>query len=105
MKDFDDLDGDEEKVQFLKDLLGPIAEKHGGKVKHIAKEDEVHCTGQFEKRPFRLIMDTSTGGLKAEVKLANTVGIIDIIYDPEAEPPADEADPEWDEGEEQRYFM
>ncbi len=105
MIEFDDLESEEEKIQYLMDLLKPIAGKTGGQLRHVSKEDEIQCSGKFENRPFRLIMDTSTGGLNVEIKLNNTVGIMDISYDPEAEPTEDQADPEWETREEQRYFM
>jgi len=105
MREFNDLDNDKEKVEYLRDILAPIAEKTGGSVRHVPKEDEVQCSGAYEKRSFRIIMDTDTGGLNIEMKLRNTVGIMDLNYDPEAESSADAPEPEWDEGEEQRHFL
>jgi hypothetical protein len=103
--EFADLEDEEGRIRFLMDLLNPIAVETGGQLRHVPTEDEVQCSGTYESRPFRIIMDTATGGLNVEVKLANTVGILDIIHDPDAQPSEDPLDPEWEKGEEQRYFM
>lgn len=105
MREFHDLESEEEKVQFLSDLLRPIAEKTDGSVRYARDDEEVQCTGKIEKRPFRIVMDSSTGGLKAEMKLRNTVGLLDLNYDPDAQPITDAPDPEWNDGDDERHFL
>ena len=102
MTDFDDLDDEKQKVRFLQDLLHPIAEQHGGRVRHDADEGTMYCRGTRGSRPFQLEMGTSTGGLRVELKIRNTKGLLTINHDPDAEP-GDEPDEEWDE--ERRYFF
>ncbi len=105
MDDFDRLGSDEERIEYLENLLKPVADGISGRTRLVRSEEDVHCTGIFEKRPVRLIMSINTGGLDVEVKLKNTVGTILLSYDPDAAEPDDEADEEWQEGEEQRYFI
>ena len=107
MIDFDDLESEKEKIQFLRDLLNTIAEKTSGKLRLVPKEDEIHCRGQLENREFQLVMDTSTGGLNIELTLRNTVGLLRLNYDPEAEISDEESDSAWgeDKSTEIRYFL
>ena len=105
MDEFDSLESEDEKVEYLFNLLKPVLEKTAGRLRHVKKDEEVQCSGKYEGRSVRIIMDASTGGLKVEMKIRNTAGIIRILYDPDAEPEDHGPDAEWDSGEEQRFFM
>ncbi len=105
MDEFDTLDSEELKVEYLFNLLKPVAEKISGKTRDVRTDYEVQCSGKYCNRPVRIIMDESTGGLKVELKLNNTTGTININYDPELINEDDTADPDWDNGGMKRFLI
>ncbi len=107
--DFSDLEDEPARLRFLRALLDPIAARFQGSVRHDPAEDEVTCRGRLEDRPFLLRMDTSTGGLKVELRLLDPAGHLSISHDPEAGPGEggrdEEPDGDLEDDRERRHFF
>jgi hypothetical protein len=106
---FWDIDEDDQKWAVAVEHAGKLAQAAQGKVKERKEDDEIHVTGQYEGRPFRVKIDASDGEFELQLKFQNRLGVVVVTHDADKKGGAGGGGDrdEWDDadGREETFFL
>ncbi len=104
---WDDIDDDDEKQRIAREEMRKLAAAIQGRAKELRDEEEIHVTGHFASRPFRVKLDLTWGSVEVELRVDNRVGVVFVHHDPEKKPEGPRPRDEWDDHDarEERHFL
>ena len=95
---------DEQKVAIGHQLMHALQPILGGQVHHDTEEETIELRTQIGERLARIVLDLSWGSFDVEMRFVNTLGLLELKWDPSKEA-RDESQSAWDQNAEVRHLV